>query len=443
MNHIFVLALDDFNLELLRGIRDAEQFRFHPLLDYADLVRAPHYPMADLLARAERQLREFPERITGLICHWDFPSSTMAPVLRRRFGLIGPSLESVLRSEHKYWSRLVQRQVVPELVPGFCLVDPYADTSLAALAIAPPFWLKPVRAHSSHLGFRIATEADYQHALHDIRQQLPRYAEPFNVILSCADLPAEIAAADGYHCIAEEFLEADALCTLEGYVFQGRSRIYGIVDTVRDPHAGTMQRYQYPSNLPKAVQARMCTAAATVMEHIEYDNGPFNMEFFYQSERDQLMLLEINARISKSHCLLFAMVEGASHHEVAVCLAVGREPQFPRGEGPFAYAAKFMLRHFEDAQVNAVPDREQIRRLQQELSGMAINIHVRTGDRLSQLRDQDSYSYEYAELFLGGTSPAELEEKWQLCRTQLSFDFSELPAYTEADSSPGLISRRS
>jgi hypothetical protein len=435
MNHIFVLALDDFNLELLRGIRAAEQFRFHPLLDFADLVRAPHYPMADLLARAERQLREFPERIAGLICHWDFPSSTMAPVLRRRFGLIGPSLESVLRCEHKYWSRLLQRQVVPELVPGFCLVDPYADASLATLDIEPPFWLKPVRAHSSHLGFRIATESDFQHALHEIRQQLPRYAEPFNVILSCADLPAEIAAADGYHCIAEELLEADALCTLEGYVFQGRPRIYGVVDSVRYPQTGTMQSYRYPSNLPETVQERMCTAAATVMEHIGYDNGPFNMEFFYQSERGQVMLLEINARISKSHCLPFAMVEGASHHEVAVGLAVGREPQFPRGEGPFKYAAKFMLRHFADAQVDAVPGREQIRRLQQEVPGTAINIQVKEGDRLAQLRDQDSYSYEYAELFLGGNSPAELEEKWQRCRARLAFDFSAPPAYTEADNS--------
>lgn len=425
-DHIFVLALNDFNLELLRGIRDAERFHFHPLLDYADLVRADRYPMWELLARAEQQLRDFPERIAGLICSWDFPSSTMAPVLRRRFGLIGPSLESVLRSEHKYWSRLLQRQVVPELVPNFCLVDPYADASLAALDIAPPFWLKPVRAHSSHLGYRIATEADYRHALGDIRQRLPRFAEPFNIILSLADLPAEIAAMDGFHCVAEELLEADALCTLEGYVFQGRPRVYGIVDSLRDPETGSMQRYQYPSSLSEAVQLRMCAAAAKVMQHVDYDNGPFNMEFFYQSERDQVMLLETNARISKSHSPLFAMVEGASHHEVAVNLAIGCEPQFPRGEGPFACAAKFMLRRLEDARVLSVPDTERISQLEREIPGTRAFINVRPGQFLSDLRDQDSYSYEYAVIFLGGHDAAELETRWRQCRAALQFDFEPL-----------------
>ncbi|PBO28010.1 hypothetical protein CLM84_22600, partial [Streptomyces albidoflavus] len=38
------------------------------------------------------------------------------------------SLESIVRCEHKYWSRLVQREVAPEAVPGFGLVDLDAET---------------------------------------------------------------------------------------------------------------------------------------------------------------------------------------------------------------------------------------------------------------------------------------------------------------------------
>jgi len=421
--NIFVLALDAFNLEMLKGIDGAEHFRFHGLLEYGDLIRAREYPMRELLARAEEQLRCFPGSIDGLIAYWDFPGSTIAPVLRRRFGLTGPSLESVLRCEHKYWSRLAQRQVVPELIPRFYAVDPFADDPLAAIDIAFPFWLKPVRAHSSHLGFRIESENDFGRALRAIRRKLPRYAEPFNVLLEEADLPSEVASVDGYHCLAEEIISAERQCTLEGYVYKGRPRVYGIVDSLRNAHRSTFSRYQYPSTLSADLRHRMIEAAEKVMRHIGFDNGPFNMEFFCDEATGRLSLLEINARVSKSHCPLFAMVEGASHYEVAVNLAVGRQPRYPRGEGRFACAAKFMLRHFEDARVLAVPGEERIRRLQAEMPEMLLRIEVEEGSLLSEMPDQDSYSYEYASLFIGGRDTADLERKYRRCRELLPFEF--------------------
>lgn len=424
VKNIFVLALDPFNLELLKGIRRAEQFRFHGLLDYGELVYAREYPIRDLLERAENQLHTFHGSIDGLIAYWDFPTSTMAPVLRRKFDLPGPSLESVLRCEHKYWSRVVQRQIVPGLIPRFWPIDPFLERPLNGLDIAFPFWLKPVRAHSSHLGFRIESENDFTQAVQVIRQNLPRYAEPFNFLFSLADLPPQIAALDGYHCIAEEIISAACQCTLEGYVYRGQPRVYGIVDSLRSSHHSAFSRYQYPSALSKKVQRRMSIAAQKAMQHIGFDNGPFNMEFFYDEDSNRLSLLEINARISKSHCPLFAMVEGTSHHEVAVNLAVGQRPQFPRGEGPFECAAKFMLRHFDDARVLSVPGKEQISQLQQEMPETQLHIHVKPGDRLSDLRDQDSYSYEYGTIFMGGRDSAELENKYRRCIELLNFEFA-------------------
>ncbi|HKL49408.1 MAG TPA: ATP-grasp domain-containing protein, partial [Desulfuromonadales bacterium] len=321
--NIFVLALDDFHLEYLRGIHHADQYRFHGLLEYRDLVRASRYPMRELLERAEKQLKNFSGSIDGLIAYWDFPASTMAPFLRRRFDLPGPTVESVLRCEHKYWSRLVQREIVPDIVPDFCVVDPFADNPLQQIDIPFPFWLKPIRAHSSHLGFRIEDENELLHALSIIRSKLRRFAEPFNVLLEEADLPPEVRSVDGYKCLAEGIICADRQCTLEGYVYDGEPRIYGTVDSLRNDHHSSFSRYQYPSTLPGELQSRMIDAARKVMRRIGFDDGPFNIEFFYDEKSDHLWVLEINARISKSHCPLFQMVEGSSHHEVAVNLAVG------------------------------------------------------------------------------------------------------------------------
>lgn len=52
-------------------------------------------------------------------------------------------------------------------------------------------------------------------------------------------------------------------------------------------------------------------------------------------------------------------------------------------------------------------------------------IHVREGMRLRDLRDQDSYSFELAELSLGGESEHELQDKFRDVMRCLDFRFSE------------------
>jgi hypothetical protein len=41
------------------------------------------------------------------------------------------------------------------------------------------------------------------------------------------------------------------------------------------------------------------------------------------------------------------------------------------------------------------------------------------GARLSQLRDQDSYSYEIATIFVGADSDAQLEARYRACQERL------------------------
>ena len=59
------------------------------------------------------------------------------------------------------------------------------------------------------------------------------------------------------------------------------------------------------------------------------DDTPFNMEFFFHERRDAISLLEVNARISKSHSPLFDKVEGVPHKEVMLDVALGRKPDDP------------------------------------------------------------------------------------------------------------------
>ena len=257
--NVFAVGLDDFNLRLLNRVRHADRYRFLPLLDYESVVTAKHFDVNALLERARGELNAFDEPIDAIVGYWDFPAMAMMAVLRKDYGLRGPSLESVLRCDHKYWSRTVQREVIPDHIPKFAVVDP-SDRECEGYPKTPlpyPFWLKPFKAHSSLLGFRVCDREHFEFAIDKDRSGLGRFAEPFGVLLSYADLPKEIADLGSWGCIAEEIISAGRQCTLEGYVFEGKVVIYGIIDSIRGPNRSSFHCYEYPSNLDESVKDRM------------------------------------------------------------------------------------------------------------------------------------------------------------------------------------------
>lgn len=158
--NIFVIGLEDFNLRLLQKVRHSEQYHFHPLLGYQSVTQLGREDAETLLARARAKLDGFSGEIHAIVGYWDFPTNLMLPILRERYGLVGPRLESVLRCEHKYWARLLQKETVPDLIPEFALVDPFTEKAADNPPLDFPFWIKPVKAHSSKLGVWVENRYD-------------------------------------------------------------------------------------------------------------------------------------------------------------------------------------------------------------------------------------------------------------------------------------------
>lgn len=422
---VFVIGLDDFNLRELETVHNASEYQFHGLVDYKTMVNPPSYPMAEIMAEARRTLEAAPA-VDAIIGHWDFPTTSMLPILRREWGLPTPTLESVLYCESKYWSRLAHEEAVPECTPPFQGLDPYSDDPVADLEMDYPFWLKPTTAFSSYLGFRIEGEAQFREAMATIREHIHVFAEPFDYILrECQHRERLPATGDGATVLAEGIIGGN-LCTLEGYIHDGEVVTYAVIDSLRGSNNVSFLSYQYPSQLPDGIQNRMKAHAEKILRHIGLDHTPFNMEFFWDPLTDHIWLLEINPRISKSHCPIFQMATGASHHEVAIDIALGRRPTFPRHEGRFPMAAKFMPRVYGDAEVTRVPSPAEIEAIQRHHPELVVHVYVREGMRLSELRGQDMYSFEIADLFIGGASEEELHAKFRETMQLLDFQFSEV-----------------
>ena len=427
MKNIFVFGADPYNVAQLEALNTGNQYTFHELFTVQEVKQRPEFPVQRLLEHGLEKLERFPGSVDAIVGYWDFPVSTMLPLMRSPFGLTSPSFESVLKCEHKYWSRLEQSLVVPDCVPDFCAVDPFAENVGGQISVDYPFWIKPVKAASSHLGFKVRNDAELEFAICEIRKRIFRFANPFNYLLQFADLPADIAAIGGNHCIVEAIISRGRQCTLEGYVYRGDVVVYGVVDSIREgKQRSSFARYQYPSKIPQRIQLKMIERTRRFIKHIAFDNGPFNIEYYWESGSDAVWLLEVNTRISKSHIPLFRNVDGATHQKVMLELALGMKPDFPHRQGKHNVAAKFMWRVFRDALVMHVTSEAELEAIHTQFPSAEIQLHIDTGQRLSSLIDQDSYSYEVAVIFLGGRNQKALLEKYRRVQDAMHIELEPL-----------------
>jgi hypothetical protein len=418
--NIFVIGLDDANLDTLHSVPDAREYRFHPLLTTQEL-QVGEVSVPALLEKAEGILDAFDGSIDAIVGYWDFPVSTLVPILSERYGTRSTSLESVVKCEHKYWSRLEQQKVVDEH-PRFGTVDLETRDPRPPEGVRFPMWLKPALSYSSELAFGVKNEEEFRAAVDEIREGVARVGRPFQYILDRLDLPPEMEGVGGQVCLAEEALSGIQVA-VEGYVHHGEVTVYGALDSINYPDSSSFLRHQYPSTLPEPVVRRLHDVSERVIRQIGMDTATFSIEYFYDPRTDAINLLEINPRHSQSHAELFEYVDGVPNHHCMLSLALGKNPELPDGAGRYKMAAKWYYRWFADGVVHDVPSDEDLRRIEREIPGVRIDMVPEEGQRLSQMPEQDSYSFELAHIFTGGDSEEDLREKYDRCVAALNLTF--------------------
>lgn len=425
--NVFILGHDAQHQEDVTQITGLDQIAIHGLLSSDELINQDHYDIDQLLDKARAILNRF-DSVDGIVCHWDFPVTSMHSILCEEYKLPAPSLTALLKCAHKYWSRLEQRKVVPENTPGFCAVNPFDDDALSKIDLDFPFWIKPIKGYGSMLGFKITNQDDFNEAMHQSREVIKTLGDPFNTILKRVEQPEELEGIDGNWMIAEEYVTGLEFAP-EGYVQNGQCHIHGMIDMVIGSNGKSFERYEYPSTLPDAVQQRGVEISKKLMRHMGFDNGCFNIEYFWNKETDDIWVVEINPRISQSHSYLFEKVKGLSNHEVAIKVALGETPHFEQNDGPFNCAAKFLHRRYDKTNLIAtrVPEDKDIRALQQQYQpDTVVHPRLQRGMELAEMKEQDPYSYVIADILIAARDQQELEEKYRIAAQQLPFEFAPL-----------------
>jgi biotin carboxylase len=389
-------------------------FIFH---DYAgtsleDLINARAVggsPVADPLAEIERILNLVKGReIAGVVSSDDYPGSALVAGVAKRLGIPAPQPEVVLICHHKFLSRVAQKKHVPDAVPPFALIDVANGASLPP-TLAFPIFVKPVKSFFSIGAERIASQAE-------LSALLPRWKELDEFFLPLDRLLKHYAGTSigTKRLIAEGLLKGEQV-TVEGYAFGGKACIMGVVDSVMFPGTRAFARFDYPSALPKSVQTRLAEIATKVMEGLGFDNGLFNIEMMYDRESDCIAIIEINPRMASQFADLYEKVDGTNSYQVLLDIAQGREPQFRRKSGRYAFAASCVLRSFADQVVAALPTEADLELLAGFYPDIRIELHGELGKKLSD-ELQDGSSYRYGIINLGGRDRADVLAQFESCR---------------------------
>jgi ATP-grasp domain-containing protein len=321
-------------------------------------------------------------------------AALLAAIVARRRGLPGPDPEAVVACQHKPTSRAIQRRVAPEATPLFAPLD-------GVPPFPPPWFVKPAVGRLSQEARRVEDDDGLARLTEDAR-----YRDGWASLAALA--LTEPPSAHGF--LVEELLGGDEV-TLEGYVHGGRATVIGVTDSLKYEATNSFEAFAYPSALPDERLAALDDLAHRLVAGHGLDACFFNVELFVP-RAGRARTIEINARIASQFAPLVTSVHGRSTYDALAALACGEDPAWAPGT-PEGVAVSYVLRVFEDAFVESVPDAEE-----------GLEILVRPGIRLSEQGHNDTASYRLAIFTEHGTSREEVLSRCRRRARSLPFVLS-------------------
>jgi len=350
----------------------------------------------------------------------DFPGCIAAAAIAAELGLPAPKPETVLLCSDKYYSRLAQREVVPEATPTFSLID-REDLLKNQLRVEFPIFIKPVKSWFSVLARRVENIEELTAFLAQptVKRFKSKYLYPFDRLMKTY---TQYKSKRG-HFLAEQIMEGSQV-TIEGFAFHGTVEIISIVDSVMYPDTISFQRFEYPSSLSEDVQDVMKSITKKVIRHIGFDNGLFNIEMFYNPETGLIQIIEINPRMVGQFADLMEKVDGTNTYEILLALCIGEKPIVRKAKGKFRVAASFALRSFEDKRVVRVPNERQVGKVKKLFPGTTVHMFFEAGEKLSDYEHEDDLqSYCYAAINMGAADRNSLLAAFGEVQKHLVFSF--------------------
>ena len=418
MNTVLVICPTEEDRHNLSQPQITSKYRF--IFEGPDVWKPHEFNAIEFIEGVLDRARKKTLSFDAVIGTDDYPACIVASIIAKELGLPGPRPEAVLLCQHKYHCRVAQAARLPKITPEFALIDFTKNYKAKEIPLTFPFFLKPVKSYLSMLAKRVNDENELEEISKLARTKIPPFARPFNELIRKGG--GHFNGIDGNFMIAEELLGGQQV-SLEGYLYDGNMTALAIFDSLMHPGTLSFKRFETPSKLPKKVQKKMCKIAERAVKAVGLDNTCFNIEFFYNRKTGSAHIIEINPRMACQFVDLIEKVHGWNLYEIQLELALGKRPE-QKKKGKQVIAASFPLRVFEDRMVTRIPTKRELVEIYKKFPEAAIHVLVTEGDRIS-IYPQDSDSYRYCIVNMTAENRVELYRKFEECRKELRFEFSD------------------
>ena len=376
------------------------------LFTFPSNAKLATFELEGFVARLARRARKHGWK--AVISNHEQFGALAAALLAERMGWPGTAPEAVLACQHKLHARQVLQQVCPEANVAFGPIDARYGGPIPD-GLPYPLFAKPVKAAFSVLARRVDSHAElHAHTRFGWGERwvIEHLVDPFERIAR-----QRLAQAGSAHRLMWEAPVDAAQFNLDGYVWQGEAKAIGVVDSIMYPGTQAFMRFDYPSRLPPAVQARALDVASRFLAAVGFSHGLFNMEFFYDASSDRLSVIEFNPRMASQLADLYLRVTGRDLYAMALALAHGEDPALaPARPATAGAASSFVFRHFSPSTAAVMPSEHKRRQFSREYPDGLLLTFPKAGQSLA--RDYKWLgSHRYAVMHLGGTDEADLEQR--------------------------------
>jgi hypothetical protein len=351
----------------------------------------------------------------AVVSHHEQFGALTAALVAERLGWPGTPVRAVLACQHKLYARQMLQRVCPQSNVPAQRWQAAQETS----RLHYPVFAKPIKAAFSILAREVHSEA----ALKELMGfgwwesvVLNRLSHPFERVVQ-SRLP-EAGSALGL--MLERPVRAPQF-NLDGYAYKGEIRPLGVVDATMYPGTNAFMRFDYPTRLRPAVVARASDVARRFLQAVGFSHGLFNMEFFYDDERDEVTVIEFNPRLASQFSDLYERVEGLNLHEMGLALAHGRDPtELGRRPATAQRASSFVYRSFAGRRALRLPNRSQRDLLSAAYPDAILVTYARSASQVAR-HQRLLGSCRHGILNLGGADAADLERRCEVASRLLGW----------------------
>ncbi len=324
----------------------------------------------------------------GILSTDEYVGCAVAAAVAQRLGWPTIDPATVVGMQHKYTSRLLQQECVPEVVPDFQHM-PVPPPPESELSLTFPFFVKPVRGSFSIFAAKVGS---YQELRRHLDIDVFWRAGLRNMLRPPARLLRHFTsdATDVGGFIAEATLDGVQLC-IDGCVHDGEVHLMGVVDAVMFPGTIAFERFQYPSRLPPDVQTRIAAVVRRLVEGLRILHGQFNAELVYDAARDSIGLIEIHPRMSYQFADLYADVDGVDIYDQLLSLTVGERPNLGAVGGAYRHSASLVIRKFGGSRITTLPDEGDLSAFRDRYPNARVEIYAKKGSMNPEMRAMGSY----------------------------------------------------